>query len=215
MIQADSGNERYKTCTGAIREAPRRKKKMKKKTIAILLILVIGVVGVFAAPPYTQSKTVYLETEIQAINEMIVTADGELDWDDYSTTTSAYGTTETAYGALSDSSNYNKDGTIAYLHARSNNRGGFAVTMTATPLKSTVDGVGTEYIDFIVKCGEAIVETTNDAVAVTAGTVKTLTYGGSQMPILEEEITVNLKEKLAEAAEGTYTGSIIFSYTAS
>jgi hypothetical protein len=188
-----------------------------KKTIAILLILVIGMVGVFAAPPYSVSRTVYLETEIQPINQMIVTADDDLDWDGYDddSAVSAFGTVDTAYTALSDEDNFGEDGTIAFLNARSNNRGGFTITMTATPLKSTVDGVGTEYIDFIVKCGAAVVQTTDDSVVVDVGTVATLTYDGSEMPILKEAITVNLKEELAQAAEGTYTGSIIFSYTAS
>ncbi len=181
------------------------------------MVLVIGMVGVFAAPPYSASRTVYLETEIQPINQMIVTDGDNLDWDEYDddSAVSAFGTVDTAYTDLSDEDNFKKDGIIAYLNARSNNRGGFTITMTATPLKSTVDNVGTEYIDFIVKCGNAVVETTNDSVDVQVGTVDTLTYDGSVMPILTEAITVNLKEELAQAAEGTYTGSIIFSYTAS
>lgn len=185
-----------------------------KKTIAILLILVIGMVGVFAAPLYTDSKTVYLETSVLQINQMVVTSSSaDFVWSDFGTTTSAHSTTATAYEGLSDGSNYNKDGVIATLHARSNNRNGFTVTMNVTPLVSTV-GEASQYIDFVAKCGDAVVKTEGATVIQTEATVGTLMYGGSVMPILKSDISVNLSEKLAEAAEGTYTGSIIFSYSA-
>lgn len=146
---------------------------------------------------------------------MIVTADGnDVVWADFGTLTSAYNSTGTAYSGLSDTANYGQDGIIAYIQARSNNRGGFKIDMTASPLTSTV-GTATEYIDFIAKCGDAEVTTLDGAVTVNTATIATITYDGSEMEILKEAITVNLTEELAEAADGTYTGSITFSYTAS
>jgi len=185
-----------------------------KKTIAILLVLVIGMVGVWAEAA-TDSKVLNLSTTITAINQMIVTADDtDVVWADFGTLTSAYNTTGTAYTGLSDEENYNQDGIIAYIQARSNNRGGFKIDMTASPLTSTV-GSDTEYIDFVAKCGAAQVTTLDGVVTVDTATIATITYDGSEMEILKEAITVNLTEELAQAADGTYTGSITFSYTAS
>lgn len=146
---------------------------------------------------------------------MIVTAaDTDVNWAQFGSLTSAYNTAANAYTALSDTDNYGKDGVIAYLQARSNNRGGFSIDMTASPLTSIVDS-DTQYIDFVAKCGAAIVTTVDGEVTVNEATIATITYNGSEMEILKEAITVNLTEKLAQAADGTYTGSITFSYTAS
>lgn len=189
-----------------------------KKTIAILLILVIGMVGVFAGddpdPVSSSEKTVYLETEVLAINQMIVTATSAIPtWATAFDEDSAFSDNALPYKGLTDSDNYGKDGTIAYLHARSNDRAGFSVSMDVTPLVSVTDE-GTEYINFLAKCGTAVIWTSNATVNTEFATVGSKLYEGSVMPVISEAITINLSEELAEAAAGTYTGSIIFTYKA-
>ena len=185
-----------------------------KKTIAILLVLVIAGVGLFAAAN-TFDSILNIGTVIAPINQMAVTAANTpyvwttpLDGENFTAFPS-----ESAYSGLTDIDHYNKDGVVAYLQARSNNRNGFKIDMNATALASTVGSV-TEYIDYIAKCGDAVVTTVAGATTVNSGTVGTILYANEVAYLDVTEITVNLTEKLEDAAEGTYTGTITFTYTA-
>jgi hypothetical protein len=159
MIQADSGNERYKTCTGAIREAPRRKGKMKKKTIAILLVLVIGMVGVFAAsydPSNISEKTLKLTTEVIPVHGFKITttsiddATNENDKKSYAYFSTGMNVLEQTSVTPAGDATVDQDGYVsstlgdgAYLTVANNSTTAIKIFVKASPFKMPVPDGGT------------------------------------------------------------------------
>ena len=188
-----------------------------KKTIAILLVLVIAGVGLFAAIVTDTTADLYLSVTIAPINQMAITktntphiwATPGTPATDFS---SIYGTTATAYGL---SSTNETEMAIAYLQARSNNRNGFSIGMTATPLMST-QGEDIQYIDYTVKCGDVAITTLEGAVTVVGTIVGAISYVNAGIGVLPiKPIELKLTETLSNAADGEYSASITFTYTAS
>lgn len=200
-----------------------------KKTIAILLVLVIGMVGVFAA-----DADILLTTTIAPINQMAIVAKGTVlanyAWPEGSTdtpattvgTSSIYGTTETALvlsAALEDSFVR-----IAELFARSNNRGGVSISFTSTSLTDSAAAVSaspdSKNIDYsfqIVDTSSAVVASVkyvNGAVSGTADyNIGTLAYN-DEVDVKEWGVELKLDEELENAAAGTYNSTITVTFTA-
>ena len=186
-----------------------------KKTIAILLVLVLAGAGLFAAVT-SGSADLHLSVTIAPINQMAITkTDTPHTWalpeapeDDFS---SAYDI-DNAYG-LTDANETLS--TIAYLQARSNNRNGFSIGMSATPLKAT-QGSDIQYIDYTVECGGVAIATVDGVVTATGTVVDKIEYENDGIAFLPiTAIDLQLTETIENAADGEYSASITFSYTAS
>ena len=182
-----------------------------KKTIAILLVLVVGTVSVFA----DNSTKLKLTTEVEPINKMVILNldfEGTIDWDDYDN--GAYSVyNEDAYGDITDATHYEQAGKIATLHARSNSRSGFSITMKASPLASTVgegDDAISEYINYTVTVDGESSSSVDGADGDTA-TIATLGYD-DLLITHSDDIYLKLDEKLSDAASGIYNGYITFTY---
>lgn len=190
-----------------------------KKTIAILLVLVIGMVGVFAA--YSDTETVLLTTTVDPINQMAVVAIDEV-LSSYSWPTatlegssSIYNTTESALAVDTVTGIESAFVRIAKLFARSNNRGGVNITVDATSLvdsASTSTNLDSKHIDYSLKVGSsAAINFINGTKTTTSANVGSLTYVDS-VAVDEWGIDVKLDESLAAAAAGTYNATITFTF---
>jgi hypothetical protein len=187
-----------------------------KKTIAILLVLVIGMAGVFAATD-PAAADLHIKTTVDAINQMAVIKadDTTFSWDDIATldgglSNEVYATSATAYTISSDLS----DTTIAILKARSNHRDGVALSLDATPLASVLASVkDSENIDYTVEVGSASINFVDGAKTITASGIGSLAYVDV---VAEDDWNVNLTldESLADAAADTYTANLTFTFTA-
>jgi hypothetical protein len=115
-----------------------------KKTIAILLVLVIGMAGVFAA-----DASLKLTTTVNTLNEFKITSEpiGTGNEQNYSAFTALETLEETTVAA---------DGTLgsdAYLAVANNSTTPFTVGLRASKL--TADGINTT-IGYTVTCGDAL-----------------------------------------------------------
>ena len=146
-----------------------------KKTIAILLVLVIGMAGVFAA-----SADLTLITTVPVNDEIKLTP--------YENSTYNFGSVgsttdfdmDFSLDAWDNTSNETAQ-SVAYVHARSNRSGGFKVTATATALSmseaaaTSGDSEINYYIGYKISAGDAIgvVIPASDA-TTSVGTVMTV-----------------------------------------
>ncbi len=198
-----------------------------KKTIAILLVLVIGMVGVFAA-----TADILLTTTIAPINQMAIVAEGtvlaDYAWPEGAPTTvgtsSIYGTTATAL-VLSDA----LEGSfvrIAELFARSNNRGGVSISFTSTSLTDSAAtnsaSANSKNIDYSFRVYDDITSTVvanvqyvNGEVSGTTDTdIGTLAYNNAGFDMKGWGLELKLDEELDNAAAGTYAATITVTFTA-
>lgn len=184
-----------------------------KKTIAILLVLVIGMAGVFAA-----DADLTLTTTVPMNDEIKLTA--------YETTSFVFGDvgSTTVFDYSFDLDVWNNTSTetsqnVAYIHARSNRSGGFKVTATATALTMT-EGSGESavnyYIGYKITAGDAAnVEVPASNATTTVGTVMTVAapsgvgYSQSQKPI-----TVIPAGKSIDYKQGQYEATVTFTVAA-
>ncbi|ADY12420.1 hypothetical protein [Sphaerochaeta globosa] len=178
---------------------------MKKNIIAVLLIVTIFTVGLFAATNPADSSF-DVSTTIQGINKMKITAEVF--------TGTSPGSFNTADGfdsplGVTEAGSQDFD---AYLSTLSNNRTGYTVTMEATAMASTVSSI-TAYIDYTVGVN-GVTFTTDGATAGTAVdviTVASLTGLSSE----SHQISLSVDQTSFDAAvEGTYEGTVTFTYTA-
>jgi hypothetical protein len=187
-----------------------------KKTIAILLVLVIGMVGVFAA-----TADLLLTTTVFEVNQMsIIEPDGTTPWTDFenaaaiATATSSYSTTRQTVDPYITTPQY-----IADVHTRTNNRQGYTVSIQATQLISSEivgeNPADVEKINYTIynDNGTTAIYTTADTLPASAtfmsddGTTKGLR--ATEKPVYVKLLTT--KDNLNA---GTYEGAITFTYTA-
>ena len=198
-----------------------------KKTIAILLILVIGMVGVFAATA-PNAQELHLKTTVVAINEMHITeVDGEPEWTSSFGSNSEVSASSTAYGGATYYSEITLDETlqtVGELHTRTNNRNTITVKITATALETSTTTTGD---------GGTTTTTIDDTIhyTVTGGNVSNASYhtglvngnplaavafhvmpAGSGLRDLSTDIEVTLDSGVAKKTAGEYTGYITFNY---
>lgn len=195
-----------------------------KKTIAILLILVIGMVGVFADPAPVASTAdvkIGVTTLIEPINDMLALSSVSVDWDN---PTNGIDNTEGGnYRTVSSAT----ETTVGYLHSRSNNRAGYVIKMQAGPLKSTASGVtgGIQSVVYLGYEAKAYLEDEGDLVEdAISTTVTTPSSAGGNVPITSisnlsglvenyREIKVTVPD-FATALAGEYFADITFTYLA-
>ena len=178
-----------------------------KKTIAILLVLVIGMAGVWAGE-FDDSKTVKLTTEITPISSLLITTAQYTDFTDYVTAVDDGAELDivvTKKGLIED---------VGFVSIFSNLRSGYTVSYTVTAMTSG-DGTAARYINYSVIIGEdeSTEVTTNNATTDSA-TIKQVS-SQSVVEVFSEEIFITISDDFDTAVAGDdYEGTIVFSFTA-
>jgi len=185
-----------------------------KKTIAILLVLIIGMAGVFAAD---LTANLNLITTVYEFNEMIITEENDVTWTpfgegqkaDVNARSTYTGTTAETRKSIDP---YTTDAqAVGYLHTRTNLRRGYTVKVKATQLSSLDET--TQEIDYsIFNGGESPVYTTAATPPVAVTFVEQ--ESGTGMRLKSTPISVLLLATGDELSAGVYTGDITFEYTA-
>ena len=188
-----------------------------KKTIAILLVLVIGMVGVFAADPVTSTAAMDITTEISRQSKIILSTQttqgtGYSSFFGASAITPITSAVPVATTAKTP---------IGNLHYFTNSTTGLTATITATQLVDTLapEQTGTatttpiKYTVYVGNTGSEVSYVTGAASGtmlplVASGTTGT-TIGVLPMNVQLDETDFNN----AAVATGTYTGTITFTYT--
>ncbi len=188
-----------------------------KKTIAILLILVIGMVGVFAATP--ADAKLDFKTTVSSQSVIKITNTAAYDFTDfvYATFNSLADTVEST--VIITESNFGDTVTLGYLNYWSNETTGLSTTVTATILKDrTEDTTNTSKIGYVVSLDtDEIVTVLNTAESATAAsptvliTSNTATSTSGSKPI---NVKVNANDYRLALASTAYTATITFNYTA-
>lgn len=179
---------------------------MKKNIIAVLLVIALSTVAAFAATnPANSSFDV--KTNVGGINKMKITTAAFPANGNPSAFDSAAAFTGPLVVSASGAQTFS-----AYLSTMSNNRVGYKVTMSATAMSSTVSSA-TAYINYTVGVNNKSL-TTAGATAVTPVeviTVSSLTGLASQ----SHQISLSVDATSFDAAvEGSYSGTVTFTYTA-
>ena len=179
---------------------------MKKNILAVLLVITLSSFSAFAA----MDGTLNVATAVQGVNLIGVfapntaapTGNAAQDWNASYTASAVNTATETAVGVV---------------HTRSNNRTGYSVTMAAGPLSST--GTTTVYLGYIAKAYDGATlsgtSTYDAAQTTTSGATATIINTGNLTGISTNSRDVKIEIPNFETAlEGSYTGTITFTYTA-
>lgn len=180
-----------------------------KKTIAILLVLVIGMVGVFAAIEGTATSTLKLTTERAIAQYLAITAT------EFTGNTLASWNTHNATQLTSDVPV--TSGTLAYLNLINNVRTGVNVYVSADQMASTdtTDTTNTYKINYTVSVGEGTYTTaaTKPTDVKILSATNTKAVAGLFMESYGITASVNAGEfELAPA--DTYRGIVTFDFTA-
>lgn len=174
-----------------------------KKILLLALILIITTFGLFAAT--TDNFTV--TTVVNTVDLMTVS------------TTKYTGTTVATFDALTPFTTLGvtSGGTQtfnAWLSTLSNNRAGFAVTLKASAMTSSVSGQANAYINYTVSCNTASV-TTNNGTTVTAANPVVSYPSLTEVTATSNKISLTVNQgDFDKALSGSYTGTVTFVYTA-
>jgi hypothetical protein len=186
---------------------------MKKNLIALLIVALVAV-GLFATPANPSNATFDVTTEISPINEMKLTT---------SALSSPYPISLTGVDGFASDVTISSTGSTtaftAYISALSNNKKGFTVKMSATPMVSTTDSTNTYEIDYTVAAtlgsGESAVTksyaTNGSATSVDVfdqGAITTLTGLSAKLSVAVDSAS------FAAAIEDDYKGTVTFTYVA-
>ena len=188
-----------------------------KKTIAILLVLVIAGVGLFAAPA-TIDKTIKVTTTVPGINQMAISEAvvplNTKTADDFNT---AIGTEFTEFALEYGDSGTALTSDSAFLYTLSNSRSGYSVTMKATAMANETGNISS-FINYTVNCGSADIDTSDATTAgdeVAASSEVLISTGVAEVTLTKNQITIIVDgPEFAAAAEGDYEGIITFNYVA-
>ena len=185
---------------------------MRKNLIIMLLLTIALTLPITAAEPPSAAFTV--SASISAINDMKVSNDV--------VTTETFGSTSTSFSETvaiigsGEGANMDGDGYIdftAYISAISNNRGGYTIRMSATPLTSA--GTPPATINYKVSVLNTATSTsvsydtksnTTDVEVINVGSL-------SALDVKSLPISVQLyRSEYDSAVAGTYTGTVTFHY---
>lgn len=179
-----------------------------RKNLIITLLLILSAALLAAADP--SPATFSVSTKISAVNDMKITS-GEVDEDTYSEPDNTFSGTVSIVGS-GPNQNMDESGNVnftAYVSAISNNRVGYTVLMSATPLIS--EGTPPAIINYTVTVNEVPYDTTGTPAAVAVITVESL----DELSVESLPISVVVyRNQFDNAVAGTYTGSVTFEYTA-
>ncbi len=198
-----------------------------KKTIAILLILVIGMVGVFAA---NSTADLRLKTTVEPIDVMVIVAKGDsLSLTDFTGDATALpptsGYPNQTYSSFTDAADavtldddLSTAQDVGKLYTYSNRRV-YRVDITASPLSSasSIQGQDPALMHYEVSANGIINTYKTNGSEQSAVTVFTTSAGGSSgAAIGANGVMISVKMLTAKSAvpSGEYTGAITFEYIA-
>lgn len=175
-----------------------------KKTIAILLVLVIGMVGVFAADPSPATASLQLQTSVGLIFQTKLVA----------TTNKLTPVNVTNFDAASTLLTEQIVDTLTrdfgYLYIKSNNKPGYDLDITGSPLTS--GSLDTD-INYILTATAGSDSAKLDTLT-TANNTKYTSSVFAALDVTEFVVSVVLNETdFAAALVGDYTADVIFSFT--
>lgn len=173
-----------------------------KKTIAILLVLVIGMAGVFAADTSPAIAELDLTTTIGLVfrTKLVATAN-QLTSPDF-TNFEAASTLLTSQPVDLNTTDF------GYLYIMTNNATGYELAISAQPLASS--GIATS-IDYVISAGGASYDTADTGATATTVTSSAITA----LDVDEYTVSVDLDETTYNAAlPASYTADVSFTFTA-
>ncbi len=180
---------------------------MRKNLTITLLLTIAFILPITAADP--PSAAFNVSASISAINDMKITT-SEVDEDTFGNSGNTFGGSVAIVGS-GPGQNMDNDGYVdftAYISALSNNRGGYTIQMSATPLSSTI-GSYTATINYVVSVLTVSYDTTDNPPAVDVITVESL----SELSVESLPISVMVhRSEFDSAVAGTYTGTVTFEY---
>jgi hypothetical protein len=184
-----------------------------KKTIAILLVLVIGMAGVFAA--VADEAILNLVTSVSAFDEIKLSEEETYTWGTVGEVTDANNDLGPITVTTWDNTTTDSYQNVAYVHARSNRRGGFKVSATATALSMSEGESGSEqsyYIGYKINAGNvAALSVAADDTTTTVGDIFSITTNnGTHFNTGSELIQVAPLGKTADYRVGDYSATITF-----
>lgn len=177
-----------------------------KKTIAILLVLVIGMVGVFAA---TQTKVIDLSASVDAVNKLLITTAA---YTDFSKHVEAEADAAELSIVIDDMDPIN----VGYLTIFSNSRSGFDLSYEATALASDEVAGETRYINYSLKIGDGTAQSTSGPTNIT-GTLSSQDDTGEDttaLTVYSKQITITPLDFNTAVAGSDYEGTITFTFVA-
>jgi hypothetical protein len=179
-----------------------------KKTIAILLVLAISSVAIFAANATGQFDVV---TNVGGIHEIKLVTVGTT----VPTNKGAFdGLTADNSDFAVDDDNYDSVQTVRQLISMSNNRNGYYMTLSATAMETDLGSSESAYINYGVVAGGASL-TTNDGTTVTSATNIYDSGTLSGITFYSTNVTVEVDaEEYENAVTGSYSGTITFNLIA-
>ena len=185
----------------------RKEREMKKNLVALLLVLAVVSVGLFAET----TDDFIVQTNVPAIGAVKITA-GQFNPNPVmrNSLTEAGG-----YVGPHTVSQSGDQGFTGYVSAISNNRGGFTIKMKATPMKSPEFGAGYyDYIDYTVQVGSVAFTTEGAGTSSTAKQIYTTPAVLQGLTPYTAAITLIVDDPSFQAAlagEG-YQGTVTFEY---
>ena len=177
---------------------------MKKNIGAVLLVIALSTAAAFAVDP----ASFQVQTAVSGINKMKITAAAFPSNGTPSTFDSAAAfagpLTVTTSGAQTFS---------AYLSTMSNNRVGYKVTMSATAMTSAVTDQATAYINYTVGVNSKSLTTAGATVVSSVEVINVASLAG--LASQSHPISLSVDQASFDAAvEGSYSGTVTFTYTA-
>ena len=178
----------------------------------MLLLTIALTLPITAAEPPSAAFTV--SASISAINDMKIT-NTQVNEETYGNSGNTFGGSVTIIGS-GEGANMDSNGNVsigAYISAISNNRGGYTITMSATPLTSA--GTPPATINYKVSVLNTATSTsvsydtksnTTDVEVINVGSL-------SALDVKSLPISVQLyRSEYDSAVAGTYTGTVTFHY---
>ena len=189
-----------------------------KKTIAILLVLVIGMVGVFATDAILN---IAADVSSQSLIKITDAATGAYIFTDFVYDTFASKPDTVTSDVVIDETNFADTApvVVGHLNYWSNETAGLSTTVTATILKDRTGlSANTSKIGYTVFLdADSIVTVTNADESVTAASATTLIASNTATSTSGSKaigVTVDANDYRLALASDDYTATITFNYTA-
>ncbi len=188
-----------------------------KKTIAILLVLVLAGVGLFAA---TDTANLKIFSEVPQYNAIKITT-SSYTFDDPFSYSDFYDSTDEVVDStvVIGSTNYDADVTVGYLNYFTNSGISFATTVSATPLADAENASNLSKIGYYVTL--TFNSTTTQVVSVdkedssATGSPYSFPVSTNSVSTGSSPIVVNVEDNdyLTALASDDYQATITFTYT--
>jgi hypothetical protein len=173
-----------------------------KKTIAILLVLVIGMAGVFAAENIEASLA--LTTSVTSYNLLAIT--------DSTTTTFDFDEDPESLSTSFDVANaFVAPVTAAHLHYKTNNAGPVTLKISGSALVNDGDGA---FMPYTLTCGSATIVTVNATEVISTNDVFAYAQTGLETASLPIEVQITEGDDLDDYTAGTYSTTVKFNFSA-